>query len=121
VIAAVGHERGGGHSYHTYTHPTHTHTCSLRGAHTPTYPLSLHTRILTLSPSRPNLSRTHNPLTRSTPQVESGLAHSHKRRGWEKFTDAVVAAVDRERSGVAFLLWGAPAQKKARRVWDLWE
>lgn len=48
--------------------------------------------------------------------VERGLAGSHHGKGWEPFTDAVVDHLNREREGLVFLLWGAPAQAKARQV-----
>lgn len=48
--------------------------------------------------------------------VERGLAGSHHGKGWEAFTDAVVDHLNRERDGLVFLLWGAPAQAKARQV-----
>lgn len=46
--------------------------------------------------------------------VEQGLAASHQGKGWERFTDAVIELVNRERDGVVFLLWGSHAQAKAR-------
>jgi uracil-DNA glycosylase len=48
--------------------------------------------------------------------VEAGNANSHANRGWERFTDAVIKTVNDHRSGVVFLLWGSPAQKKAALV-----
>ena len=45
--------------------------------------------------------------------VEQGLAASHKGRGWEKFTDAVIRLVAARAQPCAFLLWGSHAQKKA--------
>lgn len=45
--------------------------------------------------------------------VEKGKANSHKDFGWQQFTDEVVAAVARLPQPVAFVLWGAQAQKKA--------
>lgn len=45
--------------------------------------------------------------------VEQGLAASHKGRGWERFTDAVIALVAARAEPCAFLLWGSHAQKKA--------
>lgn len=45
--------------------------------------------------------------------VEAGQANSHKDYGWQTFTDAVVAAIADLSQPVAFLLWGAQAQKKA--------
>ncbi len=44
--------------------------------------------------------------------VRAHAAHSHKNRGWEEFTDAVIRAVNRMEHPVVFLLWGDPAQKK---------
>ena len=45
--------------------------------------------------------------------VESGKANSHKNFGWQKFTDAVLAACAALPQPVAFVLWGGQAQKKA--------
>jgi uracil-DNA glycosylase len=41
-------------------------------------------------------------------------ANSHQNQGWEKFTDAVIHAVNKHRDGVVFLLWGKPAQEKGK-------
>lgn len=48
--------------------------------------------------------------------VEMGLAASHKDKGWEPFTDAVVAEVNRRQTPAVFMLWGSHAQKKAVKV-----
>lgn len=48
--------------------------------------------------------------------VEMGQAASHKGRGWEQFTDAVIAQVNAKTDPVVFLLWGAHAQRKAAAV-----
>jgi len=48
--------------------------------------------------------------------VRMGEANSHKDRGWEKLTDAVISWISRNMSGVVFLLWGLHAQKKAMVV-----
>jgi len=48
--------------------------------------------------------------------VQEGKPMSHKDFGWETFTDSVLAAINRSRSGVIFLLWGAPAQKKCAKI-----
>ncbi len=48
--------------------------------------------------------------------VEQGKAHSHSRFGWERFTDKALDYIDQHRQGVVFLLWGAHAQKKAKRI-----
>ncbi len=44
--------------------------------------------------------------------VEDSKANAHKGRGWEQFTDAVIAAVNEHCEQVVFLLWGSYAQKK---------
>jgi uracil-DNA glycosylase len=44
--------------------------------------------------------------------VRAGLANSHRGRGWEDFTDAVIRAVNAKKSPVVFVLWGNPAKKK---------
>ena len=46
--------------------------------------------------------------------VEDGRAGAHQGKGWEGFTDAVVAALDQEKEGLVFMLWGAYAQAKGR-------
>ena len=48
--------------------------------------------------------------------VRSGQANSHKGKGWEKFTDAVIAAVNAKPTRVVFVLWGANAQKKLELI-----
>ena len=48
--------------------------------------------------------------------VEQGIAASHKGKGWERFTDAVVRLVNERPDPIVFLLWGSHAQKKAASV-----
>lgn len=48
--------------------------------------------------------------------VEAGQAASHQGRGWERFTDAVVAAIAASERPTVFLLWGSHAQRKAASV-----
>lgn len=43
--------------------------------------------------------------------VAAGQANSHSRLGWQRFTAEVLAAVAALPQPVAFVLWGAPAQK----------
>lgn len=45
--------------------------------------------------------------------VRAHQAFSHKGIGWEAFTDAAIAAVNKQDRPVVFMLWGSPAQKKA--------
>ena len=44
--------------------------------------------------------------------VGRGAANSHAAWGWQRFTDAVLAAMAALPQPVAFVLWGAQAQKK---------
>lgn len=44
--------------------------------------------------------------------VEDSQAASHQGRGWEQFTDRVIATVNEQCEHVVFLLWGSYAQKK---------
>ena len=45
--------------------------------------------------------------------VRAHQAFSHRDIGWETFTDAVIAALNKEDRPIVFLLWGSPAQRKA--------
>lgn len=44
--------------------------------------------------------------------VREGEANSHKGKGWEKFTDAVIKAVSERSDPAVFVLWGNYAKKK---------
>ena len=44
--------------------------------------------------------------------VQSGKAHSHKNKGWEKFTDSVIQVLSEQKDKMIFVLWGGPSQKK---------
>ena len=48
--------------------------------------------------------------------VRAHQPNSHKDRGWEEFTDAVIRAVAAKDDPVVFVLWGNYAQKKARLI-----
>ena len=41
---------------------------------------------------------------------------SHAGQGWETFTDAVIRHLSEEREALVFMLWGAPAGKKATLI-----
>ena len=45
--------------------------------------------------------------------VRAHQAHSHRDIGWEEFTDAAIRALNKEDRPIVFILWGAPAQRKA--------
>ena len=51
-------------------------------------------------------------LLNSVLTVAHGQAGSHRQLGWQRFTDAVIAAVAQLPQPIAFVLWGAQAQKK---------
>lgn len=51
-------------------------------------------------------------LLNSVLTVESGKPNSHQGKGWEAFTDKVISVVNGMDRRVAFVLWGAYAQKK---------
>jgi uracil-DNA glycosylase len=44
--------------------------------------------------------------------VRAHEANSHKNKGWERFTDAVIRKVNEKPDQVVFVLWGNYAQKK---------
>lgn len=44
--------------------------------------------------------------------VQQGQANSHRKKGWELFTDAVIQQLSAEHEHLVFILWGKPAQQK---------
>ncbi len=48
--------------------------------------------------------------------VRAHMANSHKGRGWEKFTDAAIRALNKQDRPIVFILWGKPAQSKAKML-----
>jgi uracil-DNA glycosylase len=48
--------------------------------------------------------------------VRAHSPNSHKNRGWEQFTDAIIRKVSAKETPVVFVLWGAYAQKKAALI-----
>ena len=55
-------------------------------------------------------------LLNSVLTVERGTAGSHQGKGWERFTDAVIAAINDQPPPTVFLLWGAQAQRKGAKI-----
>lgn len=45
--------------------------------------------------------------------VEAGKARSHRGKGWEKFTQAVIEKLNEKKDPVIFVLWGNDAIKKS--------
>jgi len=48
--------------------------------------------------------------------VERGHAGSHQGKGWERFTDRIVAELNQHRNNLVFLLWGSYAAKKGDSI-----
>ena len=48
--------------------------------------------------------------------VEAHTANSHKNKGWETFTDAVISKVNQKQESVIFVLWGGYAKKKLKLI-----
>jgi uracil-DNA glycosylase len=48
--------------------------------------------------------------------VHEGRPDSHSGKGWERFTDAVLTAVNRYTENTVFILWGAKAQAKVSLI-----
>ena len=44
--------------------------------------------------------------------VQAHRAFSHRGKGWEQFTDAIIRTVNEVDRPIVFLLWGKPAQEK---------
>lgn len=48
--------------------------------------------------------------------VRQHQAFSHSGKGWEQFTDAVIRTISERCNNVVFILWGAPAGRKASLI-----
>jgi len=55
-------------------------------------------------------------LLNATLTVVQGNAGSHQGKGWERFTDAAIDHLNRERENIVFMLWGSYAQKKGALI-----
>jgi uracil-DNA glycosylase len=55
-------------------------------------------------------------LLNSVLTVSPGSPASHAGKGWEQFTDRVIAELSARREGIVFLLWGRYAQQKGAIV-----
>ena len=55
-------------------------------------------------------------LLNSVLTVEHKRANSHQGKGWESFTDAIIASLNQHREELVFLLWGSYAQKKGQMI-----
>jgi uracil-DNA glycosylase len=48
--------------------------------------------------------------------VRAHQALSHENKGWERFTDAAISALNRHRDNIVFMLWGNYAQNKGASI-----
>ena len=55
-------------------------------------------------------------LLNATLTVRAHSAGSHQEKGWEQFTDAVIRALSKERTGIVFMLWGNYAKQKGTHI-----
>lgn len=55
-------------------------------------------------------------LLNSVLTVRAGMANSHKGKGWEIFTDNVIAMLNKRSKPIVFLLWGNNAKAKSMLI-----
>lgn len=55
-------------------------------------------------------------LLNATLTVQAHEPNSHRKIGWEVFTDYIIKQISEEKENVVFVLWGAFAQKKASLI-----
>lgn len=55
-------------------------------------------------------------LLNATLTVEASKAGSHQNKGWEKFTDKVIALLSDQKENLVFILWGRYAQEKGEVI-----
>jgi len=48
--------------------------------------------------------------------VRAHEAASHQNKGWEKFTDSAISALNNDRDNIVFMLWGNYAQNKGAAI-----
>lgn len=75
--------------------------------------------LLLPTPASGNLERWANQgvlLLNSILTVDAGVAGSHRGKGWEKFTDAVIEKLNHHKNDLVFMLWGSYAQKKGHCI-----
>jgi len=55
-------------------------------------------------------------LLNSVLTVVQGQAGAHQGKGWETFTDQVIAQINQQREQIVFILWGSYARKKGQAI-----
>jgi uracil-DNA glycosylase len=48
--------------------------------------------------------------------VQEGLPNSHRKLGWERYTDTIIQLLNERETPIAFVLWGKQAQEKGRHI-----
>lgn len=48
--------------------------------------------------------------------VREGQAYSHRGKGWEQLTDAIIDKLNERDKPIVFILWGKPAQEKMKMI-----
>ncbi|WP_265455642.1 uracil-DNA glycosylase [Enterococcus sp. HY326] len=48
--------------------------------------------------------------------VRNGQANSHRNHGWEELTNAIIEKLNEREKPLVFILWGKPAQEKAKMI-----
>lgn len=48
--------------------------------------------------------------------VREGQAYSHRGKGWEQLTDAIIQKLNEREQPIVFILWGKPAQQKMAMI-----
>lgn len=109
-----------------YHEPGQAHGLSFSVADGVAFPPSLqnifkeiHDDLGTPMPQSGNLTRWAEQgvlLLNATLTVRAHVAASHQRQGWEQFTDAAIRALNRDRNGIVFMLWGGFARSKASLI-----
>lgn len=55
-------------------------------------------------------------LLNATLTVRAHEAGSHQKKGWEKFTDAIIKEISDKKENIVFLLWGKFAESKTKLI-----
>jgi uracil-DNA glycosylase len=55
-------------------------------------------------------------LLNTTLTVAESKAGSHQKKGWEDFTDSIIQTINNKKENIVFLLWGAFAQNKCKKI-----
>ncbi|MEB3766647.1 uracil-DNA glycosylase [Acinetobacter sp. MD2] len=79
----------------------------------------LHSDLGVVSPKHGDLTQWAQQgvlLLNSVLTVEEAQPTSHQNQGWEAFTDHIIDVLNEQREHIVFILWGAYAQRKGRRI-----